>query len=72
MCLGGGGGGGYQYKEPVKYMPPPGPDMGPDRVNDKIISDTGNYNRDDLKAPGAGSSTPKKISPVNFRNPGLY
>tara|TARA_R100000008_G_scaffold11036_1_gene5528 strand:+ start:350 stop:556 length:207 start_codon:yes stop_codon:yes gene_type:complete len=68
MCLGGGGGGGYQYKEPEKYMPPPGPDMGPDRVNDKIISDTGNYNRDNLKL----GSTEAKPQSQSSKNRGLY
>ena len=70
MCLGGGGGSSYQYQEPVKYNPPPGPDMGPDRVNDKIISDTGNYNRNDLKPPNRTAGGAAK--PPSDRNPGLY
>ena len=55
MCLGGGGK-DYQYQEPVKYMPPPGPTPGPDTVNDIPVSDTGNYNRDQMKAPTAKAS----------------
>ena len=39
---------------PPAYMrrvdPPPGPASPPDMVNDIEISDTGNYNRDQLKA----------------------
>ena len=56
MCLGGGGGSTYRYQEPVKYNPPPGPAAGPDTVNDIPISDTGNYNRDQMKAPTAKAS----------------
>ena len=52
MCLGGGGGSSYRYQEPVKYNPPPGPAAGPDTVNDIPVSDTGNYNRDQLQAGG--------------------
>ena len=66
MCLGGGGS-DYQYKEPVKYMPAPGPTPGPDTVNDIPISDTGNYNRTELKAS-------KKATPAaqSSKNTGLY
>ena len=66
MCLGGGGS-DYQYKEPVKYMPPPGPAPGPDTVNDIPISDTGNYNRTELKA--SKKATP---SAQSSKNTGLY
>jgi hypothetical protein len=52
MCLGGGGGSSYRYQEPVKYNPPPGPEAGPDTVNDIPVSDTGNYNRNQMKAGG--------------------
>ena len=48
MCLGGGGS-DYQYQEPVRYDPCPGPESPPDMVNDKTISNTGNYNREQLK-----------------------
>ena len=66
MCLGGGGN-DYQYQEPVKYMPPPGPTPGPDTVNDIPISNTGNYNRTELK-------TDKKATPSaqSSKNTGLY
>ena len=67
MCLGGGGS-DYQYKEPVKYMPPPGPAPGPDTVNDIPISDTGNYNRENLKL-GSTEAKPKSQS---SKNTGLY
>ena len=57
MCLGGGGGDSY---EPPRYLsrtdPPPGPAAGPDTVNDIPVSDTGNYNRDQMKAPTAKAS----------------
>ena len=66
MCLGGGGGSSYRYQEPVKYNPPPGPAAGPDTVNDIPISDTGNYNRTELKASKA---TP---SAQSSKNTGLY
>ena len=66
MCLGGGGS-DYQYKEPVKYMPAPGPTPGPDTVNDIPISDTGNYNRTELKA--SKKATP---SAQSSKNTGLY
>ena len=55
MCLGGGGS-TPRYNAPVKYNPPPGPEAGPDTVNDIPISDTGNYNRDQMKATPAKAS----------------
>ena len=70
MCLGGGGS-DYQYQEPVKYNPPPGPDMGPDRVNDKVISDTGNYNRDALKSESPAPRG-RTAGGQAGKNPGLY
>tara|TARA_R100000458_G_C8011941_1_gene75549 strand:+ start:228 stop:437 length:210 start_codon:yes stop_codon:yes gene_type:complete len=69
MCLGGGGGGGYKYREPVKYDPGPGPASPPDTVNDKEISNTGNYNRDQMKSTKPGDS---KVSSQSSKNTGLY
>ena len=62
MCLGGGGGSSYRYQEPVKYNPPPGPAAGPDTVNDIPISDTGNYNRDQMKASPTKASSSAQSS----------
>jgi hypothetical protein len=55
MCLGGGGS-TPRYNAPVKYNPPPGPEAGPDTVNDIPVSDTGNYNRNQMKAGGSTTS----------------
>ena len=64
MCLGGGGN-DYQYQEPVKYMPPPGPPSPPDMVNDMEIAPTGNFNRKKL-------NTDKKPAAQSSKNTGLY
>tara|TARA_R100000008_G_scaffold84239_1_gene71164 strand:- start:63 stop:266 length:204 start_codon:yes stop_codon:yes gene_type:complete len=67
MCLGGGGGPSYQYKEPVKYNPPPGPPSPPDMVNNMELSDTGDFSqkKDSLKVD-------KKPAAQSTKNTGLY
>ena len=67
MCLGGGGSSAPQPQYLPRIDPPPGPAPGPDTVNDIPISDTGNYNRTELKA--SKKATP---SAQSSKNTGLY
>tara|TARA_R100000008_G_scaffold79972_1_gene62059 strand:+ start:671 stop:880 length:210 start_codon:yes stop_codon:yes gene_type:complete len=50
MCLGGGSVAPPAPRYLNRVDPPPGPASPPDMVNDIEVSDTGNYNRDQLKA----------------------
>ena len=68
MCLGGGGSSAPQPQYLPRIDPPPGPAPGPDTVNDIPISDTGNYNRENLKL-GSTEAKPKSQS---SKNTGLY
>ena len=67
MCLGGGGSSAPMPQYLPRVDPPPGPASGPDTVNDIPISNTGNYNRTELK-------TDKKATPSaqSSKNTGLY
>ena len=66
MCLGGGGP-SYQYKEPVKYEPPPGPPSPPDMVNNMELASSGDFtqNKDSLKVE-------TKSAAQSTKNTGLY
>jgi len=67
MCLGGGG--GYEYKEPKRepwvsnYVAPP------DTVNNKLVSQGGDYSQDATKdlAPKKGT-----LKVQSSKNTGLY
>ena len=66
MCLGGGGP-SYQYKEPVKSEPPPGPPSPPDMVNNMELASSGDFtqNKDSLKVE-------TKSAAQSTKNTGLY
>ena len=64
MCLGGGGG-GYEYKEPKKKVWESEFTSPPDTVNNKLLSDEGDYSQEatkDLSPKKAKLKTPTKQS----------
>ena len=64
MCLGGGGP-SYEYKEPKKKVWESEYEAPPDTVNNKLLSDTGDFSQEatkDLSPKKAKLKTPTKQS----------